>query len=111
MGNTTNGLNQEVTIMKKFSISTFAAMMLLTGRLGIAQTPAKSGDEPTAVSRPLMTRHLSKGKVADGAGDYQAIGRETADALAGKIEQPFMAPTRSSFLAKWKPMSGATGYR
>ena len=40
-----------------------------------------------------------------------AIARETADAIAGNIEQPVMTPTRSSFLAKWQPVKGATGYR
>src|SRR5205814_5838078 len=29
----------------------------------------------------------------------------------GNIERPVRTPTRGSFLAKWQPVSGATGYR
>jgi hypothetical protein len=46
-----------------------------------------------------------------GEADTEAIAREKAQALAGNIKQPVMKPTRSSFLAKWHAVRGATGYR
>jgi hypothetical protein len=55
--------------------------------------------------------HFSKATHDTGEGDAEAIARETADALAGNIEQPVMTPTRSTFLAKWRAVKGATGYR
>src|SRR5207237_413254 len=55
--------------------------------------------------------HLPRAKPYSGEPDMGAIARETADTIAGNIEQPVMTPTRSSFLAKWQPVSGATGYR
>ena len=55
--------------------------------------------------------HISRAKPDSGEPDIAAIARETADSLAGNIKQPVMKPTRSSFLAKWQPVRGATGYR
>jgi hypothetical protein len=130
--NETNGHNQKHKKMKKDSISTVAAgapsrratnmttlitarlvcvAMLLTGQLGIAQTLEKGGDESVALPGPQVSVHSSLGKLDDGQADTQAIARETADTLAGKVGEPVMTPTRSSFLAKWEAASGATGYR
>jgi hypothetical protein len=55
--------------------------------------------------------HFSRATHDTGEGDTEAIARETADALAGNIEQPVMTPTRSTFLATWRAVKGATGYR
>src|SRR6476620_1215893 len=91
--------------MKTAFISTIAAAGLLTGEFGVGQTVQKNGDDV------LITTHRSVGRRDLGPGNTQAIAREMADALAGNFEEPVMTPTRSSFLAKWKPMKGATGYR
>lgn len=72
------------------------AAVLLAGRLGMAQK---------------ISVHRSTGRVAPSAANTQAIAREMAAALEGRIEEPVMTPTRSSFLAKWRPVAGATGYR
>jgi hypothetical protein len=98
--------------MKKDSIGRSRIMLvwaalLLTSRLGIAQEREKGWDQ----SRPLARVHFSTGKLNWAEAVAQAIARETADAIAGKIEQPSMAPTRSTFLAKWQTAPGATGYR
>jgi hypothetical protein len=87
------------------------AALLLTSRLGTAENPEKGSHEPVMLRGLQVRGHGSKGKLDAVAGNTQAIAREMADALAGKIEQPDMAPTRSTFLAKWKTVSGATGYR
>jgi hypothetical protein len=60
---------------------------------------------------PLQRLHVSKATTDLGEPDTEAIARETANALAGNIEQPVMTPTRSSFLAKWQAIKGARGYR
>jgi hypothetical protein len=75
----------------------------------IAQTPQKS----SAQSSPQFQVgvHLSRAKPDSGEPAMGAIARETADTIAGNIEQPVMTPTRSSFLAKWHAVKGATGYR
>lgn len=78
--------------------------MLLAGPLGLGQTAQKTAADV------LVATHSSTGRGL-GQGNTQAIAREMADALAGNFQEPVMSPTRSSFLAKWKPISGATGYR
>src|SRR6478672_1841874 len=85
------------------------AMLLLTSDPAIAQNQAKSNGRP--ISGLLDRVHSSKATSDSGVGDTEAIARETADAVAGNIEQPVMTPTRSSFLAKWQPVKDATGYR
>ena len=85
------------------------AALLLTSNPAIAQNQVKSDGRP--ISQLLIRTHSSKATSDSGEGDTEAIARETADAVAGKIEQPMMTPTRSSFLAKWQPVKEATGYR
>src|SRR6476660_212745 len=85
------------------------AAVFLTSDAVIAQTPQKS---PAQSSPQFQVGvHLSRAKPDSGEPDVGAIARETEDAIAGNIEQPVMTPTRSSFLAKWQPVKGATGYR
>jgi len=91
--------------MKTALLSTIAVTALLTALPALGQRAPKIRDEV------LVGTHRSAGSRHLGQGNVQAIARETADALAGRIEQPFMAPTRSSFLAKWQPAANATGYR
>ena len=91
--------------MKTAFISTIAAAGLLTGQFAVGQTAQKNGVDV------LITTHRSMGRRDLGQGNTQAIAREMADSLAGNFEEPVMTPTRSTFLAKWKPVSGATGYR
>ena len=83
--------------------------VLLLSETGRAQNQQNRGSGP--ISQFLVRTHSSKATSDSGGGDTEAIARETADAVAGKIEQPVMTPTRSSFLAKWQPVKGATGYR
>jgi hypothetical protein len=85
------------------------AALLLTSDPAIAQNQVKSDGRP--ISQLLIRTHSSKATSDSGEGNTEAIARETADAVAGKIEQPVMTPTRSSFLAKWQPVKEATGYR
>ncbi len=85
------------------------AAVLLASEPAIAQTQIKSDGRPT--SQLLVRTHSSKATSDSGGGDIEAIARETANAVAGRIEQPVMKPTRSSFLAKWQPVKDATGYR
>jgi len=91
--------------MKTAFISIIAAAGLLTGEFGVGQMVQKNGNDV------LITTHRSMGRRDLGQGNTQAIAREMADSLAGNFEEPVMTPTRSTFLAKWKPVSGATGYR
>ena len=58
-----------------------------------------------------MAVHFSPATPDSDEADLGAIARETEDSLAGRIEQPVLTPTRSSFLAKWQPVRDATGYR
>src|SRR3982751_6892355 len=84
--------------------------VLLIGRLAIAQTLANPGDGEAAPG-PMLSSHGSARTRDPSDPNLQAIARETADALEGKIEEPVMTPTRSSFLAKWSAAAGAKGYR
>src|SRR5437868_647597 len=102
--------SRQVTSMTTLANTVFlCAAVFLTSDAVIAQTPQKS----SAQSSPQFQVgvHLSRAKPDSGEPDMGAIARETADTIAGNIGQPVMTPTRSSFLAKWQPVSGATGYR
>jgi len=102
--------SRQVTSMTTLANTVFlCAAVFLTSDAVIAQTPQKS----SAQSSPQFQVgvHLSRAKPDLGEPDMGAIARETADTIAGNIEQPVMTPTRSSFLAKWQPVKGATGYR
>src|SRR6478736_2314307 len=102
--------SRQMTSMTTLANTVFlCAAVFLTSDAVIAQTPQKS----SAQSSPQFQVgvHLSRAKPDSGEPDMGAIARETEDAIAGNIEQPVMAPTRGSFLAKWQPVEGATGYR
>jgi hypothetical protein len=87
------------------------AAVLLTNRLGAAQKLEATGNGSAPLSGPLIAVHSSTGRQDNGQANTQAIHRETADAAAGRIEPAVMKPTRTSFLAKWQAVEGATGYR
>ena len=102
--------SRRVTSMTALANAVFlcGAVLSMSGA-AIAQTPQKSATQSSAQFQVGV--HLSRAKPDSGEPDMGAIARETADAIAGNIEQPVMTPTRSSFLAKWEPVKGATGYR
>jgi hypothetical protein len=83
--------------------------VLVPGEVLMAQSQKQRDGH--SIPEPEFAEHFTKATLDRGKPDTQAIARETADALAGKIEQPVMTPTRSSFLAKWRAVKGATGYR
>src|SRR4029078_1360151 len=102
--------SRQVTSMTALANTVFVcAAVLLMSDAVVAQTPQKSATQSSPQFQVGV--HLSRAKPDPGEPDMGAIARETADAIAGNIEQPVMTPTRSSFLAKWQPVSGATGYR
>ncbi len=102
--------SRRVTSMTALANAVFlcGAVLSMSGA-AIGQTPQKSATQSSAQFQVGV--HLSRAKPDSGEPDMGAIARETADAIAGNIEQPVMTPTRSSFLAKWEPVKGATGYR
>jgi hypothetical protein len=85
--------------------------VLLGNELSAAQKTEASGDESVALPGPLVGVHGSTGRLDPREANIQAIARERTDALAGRIDEPVMTPTRSSFLAKWPAVAGATNYR
>src|SRR6476646_6235787 len=102
--------SRQMTSMTALAKTVFlCTAVLLMSDAAIAQTPKKSATQSSPQFQVGV--HLSRAKPDSGEPDMGAIARETADAIAGNIEQPVMTPTRSSFLAKWQPVSGATGYR
>jgi hypothetical protein len=96
--------------MTKSYISILSAAVLLTSPLANGQN-SDEAHQSGAVPGALRSRHVSTGRIDPGQIDTRAIAREMADTLTGNFEPAVMSPTRSSFLAKWKPVSGATGYR
>src|SRR3954454_986020 len=107
-------MNQHTEIRvstRRFSMTclTLACTAVVTAHAVIAQTPQKSAAQSSA--RFQVGVHFSRGRSDTGEADTQAIAREMANALAGNLEQPVMTPTRSTFLARWQAVSGATGYR
>src|SRR5690349_6605503 len=91
-----------------------AALSVFVAGLILSKTVRAQSEEKRAsgsISQLLLRDHSSKATSDSGGGDIEAIARETAEAVAGKIKQPVMTPTRSSFLAKWQPVKDAKGYR
>jgi hypothetical protein len=84
------------------------AVLSMSGA-AFGQSQEKSANQSSL--GPQVAVHLSRAKPDSGEPDMAAIGSETADALAGNIEPPVMTPTRSSFLARWGAVEGASGYR
>ena len=103
--------SRQVTSMTALANAVFlcGAVLSMSGA-AIAQTQEKSGGSQANLG-PQVAVHLSRAKPDSDEPDMAAIARETADALAGNIKQPVMKPTRSSFLAKWHAVRGASGYR
>ena len=102
--------SRQVTSMTTLANTIFlCAAVFLTSDAVIAQTPQKGSAQSRTQFQVGV--HLSRAKPDSGEPDMGAIARETADTIAGNIEQPVMTPTRSSFLAKWQPVKEATGYR
>jgi hypothetical protein len=101
--------HRETRIITRLTAVLVCGGVLLPGETAFAQNQEKSASHSTL--RPQVGMHFSRAARDTGEGDTEAIARETADVLAGKIAQPVMTPTRSSFLAKWQPVKGATGYR
>jgi hypothetical protein len=97
--------------MKTARTFTLALAALLTAGFGIGQTAPENDDHAAPAERPFVTIHRSAANRDPGQADTRVLARETADVLAGNFEQAVMAPTRSTFLAKWERVSGATGYR
>jgi len=85
------------------------AAVLVPGEVLMAQSQKQRDGH--SIPEPEFAEHFTRATLDRGKPDAQAIVRETADALAGKIEEPVMTPTRSSFLAKWRAVRGAAGYR
>jgi len=101
--------HRETRIIARLTAALVCAGVLLPGETAFAQNQEKSASHSTL--RFQVGKHFSRGTLESGEPDAEAIAHETADALAGRIEQPVMTPTRSSFLARWQAVEGASGYR
>jgi hypothetical protein len=101
--------HRETSIIARLTAVLVCGGVLLPGETAFAQNQEKSTSDSTL--RPQVGMHFSRATHDTGVGDAEAIAHETAAALAGQIEQPVMRPTRSSFLASWPAVKGASGYR
>src|SRR5438105_11729107 len=101
--------HRERSIVARLTAVLACGGALLSGETAFAQHEEKSANHSTL--RPEAGMHFSRATHDTGEGDAETIAHETADALAGRIEQPVMTPTRSSFLARWQAVEGASGYR
>jgi hypothetical protein len=100
---------RRVTRMTTLANAVFlCAAVLSMSEAMIVQTQAKNASCQSNQS-VLSAVHGSKGRLDAGEPNMDAIDREKAQ--AGNIRQPVMKPTRSTFLAKWRAVRGATGYR
>ena len=63
-----------------------------------SQTQERSGTSPS--SPPEVAKHFSRGSLDPSQADFQAIARETSDAVGGNIEPPVMTPTRTPLRTK-----------
>src|SRR2546423_4369223 len=119
----TNAFNQKNNKMKKDSLSTFPARAWSRGATSMltalsvssavlfTSEPVMAQNQEYSASGPISQPHFSQATRDSREGDGEAIAREAAAAIGGRIEQPQMTPTPSSFLAKGRTVRGATGYR
>lgn len=85
------------------------AIALGSAESGYAQAAGPEGNTP-ATFQPEARKHISPKRPEECAGrsPLRRPDEELAEAVWPKVK---MAPTRSSFLANWEPVIGATGYR
>jgi hypothetical protein len=75
-----------------------------------AAAPVAQSTAPVSLAWPASVGHHQT--PAGSAGEKEALTREQApEAEESELAEPVMTPTRSSFLAKWKKVGGASGYR
>jgi hypothetical protein len=81
---------------------------------GLAQSPGESAASGAPIKFPLRAaRHITRASSVDETTGSVLPQMPLEEATPGSIPVPkvVMAPTRSSFLANWAPVNGATGYR
>jgi hypothetical protein len=89
-------------------IAVLLAFVLGSTTSGFAQ-PGGPQENTSAISQPVARKHVSpKRPEAPIMNPLQTPAGEMAPAALPAVA---MAPTRSSFLARWRPVVGATGYR
>lgn len=87
-------------------IAVSSAFALGSAAPGFAQ-PAGPKENTPVIFQPQARKHVSL-KTSEEPVDMQTPAGEVAPAVLPEVT---MAPTRSSFLARWKSVAGATGYR
>src|SRR5215471_406510 len=91
------------------------ALGFYPGGSALAQGQVQNERADTPAFQPMAGEHISRsGNVMPGI-RTEAISEQPAAENLTPVElgesQPVMAPTRSSFMASWESISGATGYR
>src|SRR5436190_11538171 len=91
------------------------ALGFYPGASASAQAPTQNLSPSASPFQPMAADHISwGGDVMPGTNTGVISEQPSAENLApGEVAppQPVMAPTRSSFMATWESVSGATGYR
>jgi hypothetical protein len=91
------------------------ALGFYPGASASAQAPTQNQSSSALPLQPMAADHISWGEDLVTGTKTGAISEQpSAENLApGEVAppQPVMAPTRSSFMATWGSVSGATGYR
>jgi hypothetical protein len=87
------------------------ALATLSSAPGLAQ-PARQNQNPgaPALFQPRAGRHVSPTRPAEATGATSPPA-SAEEVIRWPLAPATMAPTRSSFLATWKPVIGVTGYR
>ena len=91
------------------------ALGFYPGASASAQAPGQNQSSSASPFQPVAADHVSWGGdlvtgTKTGAVSEQPSAENLAPSETAPLE-PVMAPTRSSFMATWESVSGATGYR
>jgi hypothetical protein len=91
------------------------ALGFYPGASASAQAPTQNLSPSASSFQPMAADHVSWGEdLVTGTKTGVISEQPSAESLApGEVapSQPVMAPTRSSFMASWKSVTGAAGYR
>lgn len=102
-----------LTKKTKVLVSSVAVPLLvaaLAAASAFAQSPERDVSSPQpAIALPGIAEHITPASFEVSGNRLESTEEEMAENDA--LTEAVMTPTRSSFLAKWKAIDGATGYR
>src|SRR5437763_1977546 len=92
-------------------VAVICVLLEVSAVAGFAQSTVPSESRARSISTPDLGYHRTLASPMPEAERPTGEAMIEAEHAEAEVPEPAMPPTRSSFLAKWRKVSGATGYR